>query len=191
MDISASNQSIIFLQACLLGGIIGALYDVFRVLRLAFKTNKYIILIQDLIFFILAAILTFVFLLINGDGQIRIFVIIGEILGFIIYFFTIGVIVVKSSRFIINVIKTILMFLYKILIKPFVKIFIFIFSKFRAFFNKFSIKSKKILKNRNLHLKKKYNMLYNLINSTSKDEKEQANAKKKFKKKKQKNKRDI
>lgn len=186
MDISVSNQSVIFLQSCLLGGIIGVLYDIFRILRLAFKTNKYIILVQDLIFFIIAAIITFVFLLINGDGQIRIFIIIGEILGFTIYFLTLGVVVIKSSKFIINIIKSILMFIYKLLIRPFVKIFCFIFSKFRFIFEKITIKSKKILKNQKFYLKKKRSMLYNLINSTSNHEKEQPNAKKKFKKKKEK-----
>ena len=62
MELSISGQALDFLLSCLLGVGLGALYDVFRILRLAFWHGKIIISIQDIVFFVLAAISSFLFM---------------------------------------------------------------------------------------------------------------------------------
>lgn len=115
-----SEQLTIFLGALLLGAVIGVILDVFRISRLAFTLPGVLILIEDLLFFALAAILTFSYMLSAVNGFIRCFIMLGVGLGFLIYYLTIGALIMKISGAIIGIIKKILQLLYKIFIMPIV-----------------------------------------------------------------------
>lgn len=170
MELSISGQTLDFLLSCLLGVGLGALYDVFRILRLAFWHGKIIIGIQDILFFALAAVSSFLFMLFRCEGQLRFYVLLGELLGFIVYYFTVGFLVIRMSKCIIHWIKKILFFLYKIFIRPFVKLFIFISRKIRMFFVHIVSKLKKRSRISKFRLQKKDVLLYNL-NSSKKNSK--------------------
>ncbi len=122
-QVEVASQAIFFLQSMLLGAALGVLYDVFRILRLAFPKGKVVIFFQDLLFFGVAAVATFVFLEGTQSGEIRLFIFIGEILGFVLYYFTVGQIVFKASKSMIAFVKKLLLVLFHILIYPFVKLF--------------------------------------------------------------------
>lgn len=167
--IEVSNQTLIFLQSCLLGIVLGIIYDVFRVIRRAIKVNTIITFIQDFIFFILAAIITFTFFLQQTDGEMRMFVVIGELLGWVVYYLTIGKLVIKISESIIKVIKNIFKLIYNILIKRIIRIIIKIYSKIKKILIKFKLIQKKYIQNSKYHLKKKEVLLYNLIKRKNKE----------------------
>lgn len=157
-----SEQLTIFLGALLLGAVIGIILDVFRISRLAFTLPGVLILIEDLLFFALAAILTFSYMLSAVSGFIRSFIILGVGLGFLIYYLTVGALVMKISGAIINLIKKILQLLYKIFIMPIV----WVISKFYKILLKLWNYIKNILKKHAKAAKynlKRYNLLlYNL-----------------------------
>ena len=79
------------------GFLLGAYYDVFRVLRLALKSGKRAIFFQDVFFFASAAVITFLFALAVTDGQLRFYVFLGEGAGFAAYYFTIGRMVMRFA----------------------------------------------------------------------------------------------
>lgn len=91
-----------FLYALLLGGVIGVLYDVFRVSRVAFRLSWLLVLLQDILFFLLSALLLWWYFLLQSSGEVRIFAVLGVLLGWVIYFFTLGCLVMRLASFIIH-----------------------------------------------------------------------------------------
>ena len=59
MEWTNGSQVYDLLLSCGLGFLLGAYYDVFRVLRLALKSGKRAIFFQDVFFFASAAVITF------------------------------------------------------------------------------------------------------------------------------------
>lgn len=118
MGVQLSNQTLAFLHACLLGAAMGVFYDVFRILRIAIPTRKGVVFAQDVVFFLLCAVATFLFLLSEIDGVVRVFLFIGELLGAVLYYFTLGQLVMKVSKTIIEVVKAILRFIVRYLLAP-------------------------------------------------------------------------
>lgn len=165
MELSVSGQALDFLLACLLGAGLGVLYDVFRIVRMAFWRGRLLIAVQDILYWVLAAVCTFLFMLMRSDGQIRFHILLGETLGFVVYYFTVGMIVFHASKFIINLIKKVLRFLYRIFIRPFVKLFAFIFQKVKNVFVYIGVKCKKMRQNSKMHLQQKDSLLYNQDNT--------------------------
>lgn len=93
-----------FLYALLLGGVIGVLYDVFRVSRVAFRLSWLLVLLQDILVFLLAALLLWRYFLLQSSGEVRIFAVLGVLLGWVIYFFTLGCLVMRLASLIIRII---------------------------------------------------------------------------------------
>jgi spore cortex biosynthesis protein YabQ len=124
-----TSESITFLSACLWGAALGVVYDLFRISRIAIKTCNVIIFIEDIIFFVIVTLSSFIFIVMKNDGVLRGFLIVGELLGALVYFSTISIIIMNAARVIIKVIKAFLKFMYKLLIRPFVKLFQWIYRK--------------------------------------------------------------
>lgn len=161
MYMSFSPPSKIFLISILLGLSFGALWDIFRILRLSIPSGKIFIFIQDVIYCLIICLSTLIFFYFFTFGGFRFFVLIGEFFGFIIYYFTIGHIV-------FNIFKIIIHFLHKIiwfLTWPFRKFMTKILRVFKKILCNFNQKIKKYLciQKKSLHLN---NMsLYNIIKS--------------------------
>lgn len=107
-----------FLYAMALGAVLSVLYDVFRIIRVAFGGKKTAVFIEDLVFSLLALVLTFVFVIVFNNGELRFFVLIGELLGFVICHYTVGRIIIGFSRAIINSIK----WFFKLIFTPIIKV---------------------------------------------------------------------
>ena len=172
MGITLTGQSTVFLLSCCFGVILGALYDLFRIFRLAIPCNKFIIFIQDIIFWVICTALTFAFMLITSSGQIRGFIIFGELLGAVIYYCTIGILVMKSSKFIIRIVKIVIKFIFKLLIFPFRQIWKLIRPILGGFKRKSKKTSKNIYNNAKIHLKQYRLMVYNLITKKKSEKRE-------------------
>lgn len=75
----------VFFIAILFGAVFGVLWDCCRIVRREFGGSR-IVFISDICYFILVSLFTVVFFFIFTAGGFRFFVIIGELLGFILYY---------------------------------------------------------------------------------------------------------
>lgn len=89
-EISNINQTTAMLYAFLLGGILGVVYDVFKLDRIVFRRSTVTVFFEDMAFWFIAAFLTFCLLLIAANGQVRFYVIFFVFLSFFIYYFTLS-----------------------------------------------------------------------------------------------------
>lgn len=165
MEISVAEQTWMFLASVALGAALGACYDVFRILRIAFPHRSAAVVAEDILFFALCAAATFCFLLAAGDGQLRAFVLIGEAIGGILYYCTIGVLVIGMAKWIIAAIKWVLNTIWRIFIRPVWNVI----KKIAGFFRKKVGNTANCIKSRvktsNSHLKNHSQILYNLKSS--------------------------
>ncbi len=143
MEISVAEQMQMFLFSILFGLFLGALFDAFRILRLALPSGKAAVFLEDSIFLILAAILTFLFIYKTNFGDIRFYLLLGTILGALLYYFTIGILVMKSARAVIKFVKKFILAVLKVILKPLRKIYWF----FSPFFKKITQNLKIFKKN--------------------------------------------
>ena len=105
MEISVSGQALAFLFALLFGAVLGVFYDLFRISRIALRQNAVAIFIEDLFFWIVASVATFLFLLFENSGEVRVYLLLGVVLGAILYYFTLGILVMKLARLILTPFK--------------------------------------------------------------------------------------
>ncbi len=108
MEFTLADQTVYFLFSILFGVILSTLYDVVRVLRFIGFTKLWHIVISDILYFFVCAVLTFLFALPFNKGGVRYFVVFGETVGFILYRFTLGEVMAVIYCFFIRYIRKIL-----------------------------------------------------------------------------------
>ena len=81
--------------SCGMGFLLGAYYDVFRILRCILRPGTVRVFWQDLLFFLTAAPLVFLFALAVADGVVRLYLFAGLVAGFFAYRYTVGRAVVR------------------------------------------------------------------------------------------------
>ncbi|HIZ56174.1 MAG TPA: spore cortex biosynthesis protein YabQ [Firmicutes bacterium] len=161
IQIMLTQQTTAFLYACLLGVGLGLIYDIFRILRLAVPSGGIIIFVEDLLFFLVAGTATFLFMIRYNSGMLRGFIFVGELLGFSVYYFSIGTLVYRIADALINQIRKIFHMLFRILVWPFQKAFGFIYQRVRSFFVVIYTKLKNQDKKLKMCLKRRRKVLYN------------------------------
>lgn len=102
MEITVTGQLLTFLQAMGIGCGLWVVFDVFRIMRMMGKRLLILIYIQDILFFLLCGGVTYLFMLQTSDGQVRVFILLGEILGAFLYNFTISLLIRKVAQAIIT-----------------------------------------------------------------------------------------
>ena len=136
----AQNQAYLFLVFSMTGVAIGVLFDFFRILRRAIKTSNFITYIEDILFWILTGLLILYNIWYFNNGEIRIFMFLGIILGVLIYMSTLSNILVKIFSKILQALIKILEVPFKAIIAIFKRImaaFVKIYTKFtKKFANK-------------------------------------------------------
>ena len=95
--IAVNTQTIIFLQAILMGAVFGAVYDLFRIFRIAVPLPAGVIVAEDVIYFAFCGFMSFFLAMTVNFGQVRFFILLGELLGFLLYYLTLGVLVMKCA----------------------------------------------------------------------------------------------
>lgn len=150
------NQAYLFLVFSLTGMAIGILFDIFRVSRKVFHTSDIVTYIEDILFWTLSGFLILFNIWYFNNGNIRIYMFLGMLMGIIIYLLLISNFIMKIITTTINLIKIVF---YKIFEPP-IKAILTILSKFvkiiENFLNKFVKKGKNliILKNKRGNLEK-------------------------------------
>ena len=118
MILSINNQLFLFLLSVLFGFVTGFFYDFLVIFRKIIKHFKFIVQIEDLIYWTVSALLLFFIMLKENHGEIRGFLILGSFLGMILYFSLISKIFLKISDQILSFIKKILIVTFKIVFTP-------------------------------------------------------------------------
>ena len=145
------NQAYLFLVFSLTGVIIGILFDIFRSLRKCFKTSDIITYIEDVLFWVLTGIIILYSIWYFNNGEIRLFMFIGIIMGVLIYVLTLS-----------NILSKIIYTILNVTIKPITKIFTKISNIIYKNIIKIVEKRKKYykIKNKTRELIKKWRILY-------------------------------
>lgn len=86
-----AQQTQIFLLCVGLGVLLGAVYDAVRFIRRIISDSDKAVVFQDILFSFICVFSSFIFLLCVGDGEIRLYPYLGMILGFAVWYFTLGV----------------------------------------------------------------------------------------------------
>lgn len=148
-NVDQSEQTIIFFASLGVGFLLGVLYDFLRALRLSFTKGKIPIVIFDLIYFFAVAFLSYLFILAANKGEVRSYIIIGELLGAVFYYFSLGIAVIKLTNHFVLLLKRFYKFIFNIISFPFRLVkrpLESLFGKLRKFFKKSEKKSQKIRK---------------------------------------------
>lgn len=154
---SVHEQLVLFGLSCVLGVAIGICYDVFRMFRIIFPHNSWLVCIEDVLFLCGYAVALSAFVSVAARGEFRIYYVVGNIIGFAIYFFTAGSAVVSAMRKIYGMtIKIITFIMY-----PFYRVYVFLREKVRAKFVGNSKVFSKFIKNAKLLLLKYICLMYN------------------------------
>ena len=136
----AQNQAFLFLVFTLTGVIIGVLFDFFRILRRTIKTSNIITYIEDVLFWILTGLLILYNIWYFNNGEIRIFMFLGIIMGVLIYMSTLSNILIKIFTKILQAIIKILELPFKAIISFFRKIITAISNIFTKYTKNFANK---------------------------------------------------
>lgn len=80
-----AEQVYIFFSSVIIGAIMGIIFDFFRALRRKGNTKNILVYIQDVLFWLIIAIMIIVSSFIINNGELRGYMLLGYILGAIIY----------------------------------------------------------------------------------------------------------
>ena len=141
-EINSNGQLLGFLYAVITGIFYSLIYDFFKSIRLSFKHKDITVFFEDLIFSFIISVISFLFFLIFTAGEIRIYILLGFLAGFLSWKFT-------FSNLLVNTFICVLKFLVRVFSYFNNKLSV-IFTVFSGFFKKF----KKFLKNYQNRLKK-------------------------------------
>lgn len=162
-SVPQSEQLTIFISSLGLGFLLGILYDILRALRLSLTKSKTALVFFDILYFVLFAFCTFIFILALNKGEVRFYIIAGELIGALFYYISFGIAVIKITDRAVTVLKRFYSFVFKVVGAPFRLIkrgFSSIFAKISKVFKKTEKKSaqmqKKLLPKVRLYV---YNLL--------------------------------
>lgn len=142
----AQNQAYLFIVFSLTGVVIGLLFDFFRILRRSFKTSNIITYFEDVLFWILTGVLILYNIWYFNNGEIRIYMFLGIIMGGLIYMLTLSNIIISLLSKILILIVKVLELPFKTLFSIFHKFFTVIMKIFNNFPKKLKIKKGKMVK---------------------------------------------
>lgn len=134
MDNAVLLQLYSFCIYLISGMIIGVFFDIFRILRKSFHTPDFITYIEDILFWLFTGFFLLFILFKFSNGEIRIYNIIGLLIGCIFYLLSISKFFIKINVFIVTFIKNIVYKIIKIISYP----ILFIIKILKKIFNPFT-----------------------------------------------------
>ncbi len=165
MILSIKNQINVFLLCVGIGLLAGFVYDIFKIIRKSFRHKNVYIQIEDFMYWIIVTFTSFLILLHKNNGAIRMYGIIGLLIGYVInetlvskWTVEIGVRFVTYVLIFIKQLIKIVMFPIRVLLKIFKKPMYFVAKKSK----------KKIYATKNM-LKKNKNKIQFKIRRIKKD----------------------
>ena len=148
-----TNQAYLFIIFIVDGILIGLLFDLFRISRKVIKTSNFVTYIEDIIFWLLTGFIILYSIFVFNNGELRLYMFLGIILGTIIYMLFISSYIIKINIKIINILKKILKilltpinFIINLLRRTFKKPITFLFINTRKIFTNFKQKTNNMIK---------------------------------------------
>ncbi|HHW31414.1 MAG TPA: spore cortex biosynthesis protein YabQ [Clostridiaceae bacterium] len=123
MPIPVSIQALIFLYSVAGGIAIAFVYDIFRIKRKTVKTSNFITYVEDIIYWLIVALIMFVVLYYGNEGEIRGYIFIGAIIGVILYALLLSRIIMKILLTTIKILGIIIRETWRVISYPFKIIF--------------------------------------------------------------------
>ena len=145
-----SEQTVYFLVSIVFGAALSVLYDLVRLIRLIWEKKAIVNVAGDILFFVVAGVLTFLFALPFNKGEVRGFIVLGEAIGFLPVHMTLGAVFSRVSGAVILTLRKFTHKIFKIVKKLFKKVLNFM----HFILYNISVVIDKIL--RKVYVKKKY-----------------------------------
>ncbi len=137
-----TNQAYLFFIFIINGILTGLLFDFFRISRKVFKTSNFVTYVEDIIFWILTGCSVLYSIFVFNNGELRLYMFLGIILGAVFYMLFISSYIIKINIKIINIIKKIvkvifmpIMFIINLVRHIFKKPITFLFINMRKMHN--------------------------------------------------------
>ncbi len=128
-----SSQTALFFLSLGFGFLLGVLYDVFRTVRLIVSGGERFVFVMDFLYFAACGVLSFFFLLVTDEGRLRIYTLAGEMLGWMIYYFSFGAVAVRVTSAVARLFRRMFSsllsagnFVFRKIVAPFEKLFVFL-----------------------------------------------------------------
>lgn len=129
MTITQEKITLIIFWSFFVGMFLGLIYDFFRIRRIAFKksglTSKLrrlfssmVVFFEDIFFALICAVIVCIFLFYINSGRARGISLFVMVLGFYVYYNTLGRVVILCSEYIIRFIKYVFIKIYSIFLRP-------------------------------------------------------------------------
>ncbi len=160
-SLSLAEQTKGFLLSLGFGFLMGIFYDLFRIVRISISKGKKIILVFDLLYCVFLGFCSYIFFLVVNEGDIRAFLLLGEGIGFAIYYFSLGVVVFTASEKIVDTTKKIMLKVFQVVFFPFCWTLKKLKTLLGRIVKKWHKKGKKIKNKSKFHLKLHKHLLYN------------------------------
>lgn len=158
-EIDAYNQTISFVLSACLGALFCVLYDVVRAVRKVCLNSFWAVFFTDIIMWLIYAFATFMFLMARTNGEIRGYILIGELFGFVLFRISISRLLFSAFCFIFKKISIIKRKISSVISKFYIK-FEALGLKIWQGLSKFLKSIKKLLKNT-------FKLLYTKKNNTN------------------------
>lgn len=113
MENYVSDQLVSFLRAALLGLTAGVAYDLLRAVRLRCRSGRLLTHLLDLVYVLSVLLVVFLFTLRQGEGELRLYMLLGMLLGFGIYFLALSDIFRPLWKFWVDILALLLQILWK------------------------------------------------------------------------------
>ncbi|MDR1001605.1 MAG: spore cortex biosynthesis protein YabQ [Clostridiales bacterium] len=113
-----TDQLVFFAQVLMVGAAAGLIYDFFRILRRTFRHVDALTQAEDVVYWLLATVFIFYFILHSNNGEIRLYAVVGVFGGMGLYFFTLSRLLMAVSGVVIDFLKRVILTVVGIILIP-------------------------------------------------------------------------
>ena len=122
---SVSEELRLFGLSCLFGAALGTVWDVFRTARLLLPHNGLLVALEDIAFLLFYGIFLSAFAVSAAHGEMRLYYVLGNAAGFLLYLVTLGSIVSAAMKKMLLALKTV----FCVITAPFRRAFVLLGKK--------------------------------------------------------------
>ena len=108
--ITIAKETRLFLLSLAVGAGMSFLYDLLRVLRRRTAHRAAAVSLEDILYFLLCALLHFAFVLKDNRGQLRGYILVGELLGWVCWHLSAGAVLVEAGSRLLGIVQRAVLF---------------------------------------------------------------------------------
>ena len=161
--ITIAKETRLFLLSLAVGAGMSFLYDLLRVLRRRTAHRAAAVSLEDILYFLLCALLHFAFVLKDNRGQLRGYIMVGELLGWVGWHLSAGAVLVEAGSRLLGIVQRVVAGILRVLLFPLYCLYRLMRRVSAALSKVLEKILKKVIQKGKYTLKRKRLMLYNLI----------------------------